>query len=181
MDKLTGEIAFDGEKVSDKVVGYFCYFELLNGFKKTLFMNVEEMAAYAKRYSKSVGRDTSAEQLRDRANDGKVSTKVGWEGNFNDMAIKTVVRRLLSKYGYLSVEMQGVMDKDLGADAQAERDESVRGFANAKTIDATEVEYEKVDTETGEVKGAEGAPVGTATAEDPAEASPAGADEEPEY
>lgn len=181
VDKLTGEIAFDGEKVSDKVVGYFCYFELLNGFKKTLFMNVEEMAAYAKRYSKSVGRDTSAEQLRDRANDGKVSTKVGWEGNFNDMAIKTVVRRLLSKYGYLSVEMQGVMDKDLGADAQAERDESVRGFANAKTIDATEVEYEKVDTETGEVKGAEGAPVGTATAEDPAEASPAGADEEPEY
>lgn len=181
VDKLTGEIAFDGEKVSDKVVGYFCYFELLNGFKKTLFMSVEEMAAYAKRYSKSVGRDTTAEQLRDRANDGKVSTKVGWEGNFNDMAIKTVVRRLLSKYGYLSVEMQGVMDKDLGADAQAERDESVRGFANAKTIDATEVEYEKVDTETGEVKGAEGAPVGTATAEDPAEASPSGADEEPEY
>ena len=39
-NKLTGEIAFDGEKKSDKVVGYFCYFELLNGFSKTLYMTV---------------------------------------------------------------------------------------------------------------------------------------------
>ena len=36
VSKLTGEIAFDGEKVSDKVVGYFCYFELLNGFSNLI-------------------------------------------------------------------------------------------------------------------------------------------------
>lgn len=40
VNKLTGEIAFDGDKTSDKVVGYFCYFELLNGFSKTLYMTV---------------------------------------------------------------------------------------------------------------------------------------------
>ena len=28
VNKLTGEIAFDGERKSDKVIGYFCYFEL---------------------------------------------------------------------------------------------------------------------------------------------------------
>lgn len=38
VSKLTGEIAFDGDKKSDKVIGYFCYFELLNGFAKTLYM-----------------------------------------------------------------------------------------------------------------------------------------------
>lgn len=51
VNKLTGEIAFDGERTSDKVAGYFCYFELLNGFAKTLYMTVHDMASYAKRYS----------------------------------------------------------------------------------------------------------------------------------
>jgi len=32
------------------------------------------------------------------------SNKVGWMGNFHGMAQKTVIRNLLSKYGYLSVE-----------------------------------------------------------------------------
>lgn len=53
-NKLTGEIAFDGEKKSDKVIGYFCYFELLNGFSKTLYMTVEQIANHAKRYSKGL-------------------------------------------------------------------------------------------------------------------------------
>ena len=52
VNKLTGEIAFDGERKSDKVIGYFCYFELMNGFSKTLYMTVEQMANHAKRYSK---------------------------------------------------------------------------------------------------------------------------------
>ena len=54
VNKLTGEIAFDGEKKSDKVIGYFCYFELLNGFSKTHYMTVEQMAEHAKRYSKGL-------------------------------------------------------------------------------------------------------------------------------
>lgn len=99
VDKLTGAIQFDGEKKSDKVIGYFCHFELLNGFSKTLYMTVGEMAAYAKRYSKSVKRDTTAKHLEALANTPTTAGKVGWEGNFNDMAMKTVLRRLLSKYG----------------------------------------------------------------------------------
>ena len=113
VNKLTGEIAFDGEKTSDKIIGYFCYFELLNGFSKTLYVTVEDMAAYAKRYSPSVKKETTVAQLIAKANDGIIGKKVGWEGNFNDMALKTVIRRLLSKYGYLSVEMQTQYDIDI--------------------------------------------------------------------
>ena len=91
VSKLSGEINFAGEKKSDKVVGYFCYFELLNGFTKTLYMSVEDMAKYAKHYSKGISRAVTAEQLMAKANDGLVTGKVGWEGNFNDMAIKTSV------------------------------------------------------------------------------------------
>jgi recombination protein RecT len=153
VNKLTGEIAFDGEKKSDKVVGYFCYFELLNGFSKTLYVSVADMAAYAKRYSPSVKKTTTVEQLIEKANDGIVSKTVGWEGNFNDMAMKTTIRRLLSKYGYLSVEMQNAMSKDVEESDFSQRNDLIAENANRQTIDLDEADaYEVVDTETGEVK-----------------------------
>lgn len=152
VNKLTGEIAFDGEKTSDKIIGYFCYFELLNGFSKTLYVTVEDMAAYAKRYSPSVKKETTVAQLIAKANDGIIGKKVGWEGNFNDMAIKTVVRRLLSKYGYLSVEMQNAIARDAEDEAMSNRNETL-GSANAQAVDLAAAEYEEVDTETGEIKG----------------------------
>ena len=151
VNKLTGEIAFDGEKTSDKIIGYFCYFELLNGFSKTLYVTVEDMAAYAKRYSPSVKKETTVAQLIAKANDGIIGKKVGWEGNFNDMALKTVIRRLLSKYGYLSVEMQNAMAHDVEDEAMSNRNDALDNAA-AQTVDLSATEYEEVDTETGEVK-----------------------------
>lgn len=154
VNKLSGEIAFDGEKKSDKIVGYFCYFELLNGFSKTLYVSVEDMAAYAKRYSPSIGKNTTIEQLISKANDGIVSKKVGWEGNFNDMALKTTIRRLLSKYGYLSVEMQNALSKDVEEQEMTSRNDIIEEQANKQTITIDKSSYEEVDTETGEIKNA---------------------------
>lgn len=154
VNKLTGEIAFDGEKTSDKIIGYFCYFELLNGFSKTLYVTVEDMAAYAKRHSPSVKKETTVAQLIAKANDGIIGKKVGWEGNFNDMALKTVIRRLLSKYGYLSVEMQNAMAHDVEDEAMSNRNDALDNAA-AQTVDLSATEYEEVDTTTGEVKTAE--------------------------
>lgn len=154
VNKLTGEIAFDGEKKSDRIVGYFCYFELLNGFNKTLYVTVEDMAAYAKRYSPGIGKNTTAEQLAARANDSTAGKKVGWEGNFNDMALKTVIRRLLSKYGYLSVEMQNAMSKDVDEPETAGRNDLISEQANRQALTIDESSYEEVDTETGETKAA---------------------------
>lgn len=142
VNKLTGEIAFDGEKTSDKVVGYFCYFELLNGFAKTLYMTVHDMAAYAKRYSPSIKAATTVEMLEQLANTATVSKKVGWEGNFNDMALKTVISKLLSKYGYLSVEMQGAMAND---DEQSFQRDTMLGNANPQVINIDASSYEVLD------------------------------------
>lgn len=152
VNKLTGEIAFDGEKKSDKIVGYFCYFELLNGFSKTLYVSVEDMANYALRYSPSFkGKNKpQVEDLIKAAQTNQTSTKVGWEGNFNDMGLKTVVRRLLSKYGYLSVEMQDAISKD-NTDTPQQQIITVQA-EERKPIMLDEAQYEKVDTETGEIK-----------------------------
>ena len=80
-----------------------------------------------------------------------IGKKVGWEGNFNDMALKTVIRRLLSKYGYLSVEMQNAMAHDVEDEAMSNRNDALDNAA-AQTVDLSATEYEEVDTETGEVK-----------------------------
>ena len=159
VSRLTGELALDGEKKSDKIVGYFCYFELLNGFNKTLYMSVEDMAQYALRYSpsfKGKNRPTT-DALIKLAHANQPSSKVGWEGNFNDMALKTVIRRLLSKYGYLSVEMQNALSKDV-EDAQMSRNDLISENANGQAIELDNAQYEEVDTETGEIKESEAAP-----------------------
>ena len=141
VNKLTGEIAFDGDKTSDKVMGYFCYFELLNGFSKTLYMTVEQMATHAKRYSKGLKKESTIESLMSLANlpfsDNKT---VGWLGNFHGMAIKTVIRILLSKYGYLSVEMQHAFEHDSEGAEEATETTAVE----VKQFDVSDVNYEEV-------------------------------------
>lgn len=144
IDKLTGTIDLKGEKKSDKVIGYFCHFRLLNGFAKTLYMSVNDMASYAKRYSPSVKKETTVADLEKLAQSQTVSKKVGWEGNFNDMALKTVIRRLLSKYGYLSVEMQSALVDDQSADS--DRDTMIAESGNRKVIVTEAVQYETVDS-----------------------------------
>lgn len=152
VSRLTGELALDGEKKSDKIVGYFCYFELLNGFNKTLYMSVEDMVQYALRYSpsfKGKNRPTT-DALVKAAQANQPSSKVGWEGNFNDMALKTVIRRLLSKYGYLSVEMQNALSKDV-EDSQMSRNDLISENANTQAIELDDTQYEQVDKQTGEI------------------------------
>lgn len=151
-DKLRGEISFNGQRTSDKVIGYFCYFELLNGFSKTLYMSVEDIARFAKTYSPSVPQKTTVEDLVKLAGTPP-SKKVGWEGNFDAMALKTVIRNLLSKYGYLSVEMQQAITSDINYESSTEkRDTIIEEEANKEVIDISAVSYEVVDTSTGEIK-----------------------------
>lgn len=144
VDKLTGKIDFTGERRSDKVVGFFCHFELLNGFSKTLYMTVEAVALHARRFSKGLKDDVTVEALVEAANTQSQSSgksSVGWLGNFVGMGLKTVVRLLLSKYGYLSVEMQNAIVSDMKSENYEEKvSEEIN--ENAGTVD---VGFEEVD------------------------------------
>lgn len=124
-DKLTGAIDFTGQKISDKVIGYFAHIELLNGFRKTLYSTVEEIAKHAKKYAPTLksSNDITVERLVKLA--GKEPTGIGWIGDFDSMAIKTVLRELLSKYGYLSIEMQNAIVQDIETDIRSEKDNAI--------------------------------------------------------
>ena len=143
-DKLRGTINLDGERKSDKVVGYFAYIELVNGFSKTLYMSVEQVAHHAIQYSRSVPRGVTEEKLRERA--GQVPTGLGWWGNFDSMALKTVLRQLISKYGFMSIEMQdGVIADQAGDEATA------TATAAKDAMTAVSAEYTEVTDPAGEI------------------------------
>lgn len=144
-DKISGELHLDGEKTSNRIVGYFAFLELTNGFRKMMYMSLDDMCSYAKKYSATLRNckmtnQQLAEMAQKQSELGPGNT-VGWYGNFNDMATKTVLRRLLSKYGYLSIEMQTAMTVDDVPTAEAQRDEK---FAEAKNVIT-------VNADTGEV------------------------------
>lgn len=124
-DKLTGAIDFTGERISDKVIGYFAHIELMNGFQKTLYSEVNEIARHAKKHAPSIkfSKDITVKSLAALA--GKDPTGIGWTGDFDSMALKTVLRELLSKWGYLSIEMQSAIAKDIETDIQSERDQAI--------------------------------------------------------
>lgn len=118
-DKQTGKLKF--EFVEDEVlrltkptIGYLAYFELLNGFYKQLYMSKEEMEIHADKYSKAFN---LADYKKLQA--GQIPEKDMWKyssfwyKDFNTMAFKTVLRRLISKYGIMSIEMQDAYAKDM--------------------------------------------------------------------
>jgi recombination protein RecT len=118
-DKLTGEIEIDPTKrTSDKKIGYFAFIETLNGFRKTLFMTVEEVTKHAQQYSKSYGSKNSV-----------------WATDFDAMALKTCLRLLLSKYGIMSVEMQRAYVVD-SADTVGLADEAIQDEDNVLEVEA---------------------------------------------
>lgn len=121
-NSFTGEMEFQEERLSDKVVGYLLYFRLINGFEKYVYWTRERCEAHGKRYSKAYAKGFGP-----------------WKDDFDAMALKTVVKDGLSKYGILSVEMQRAivtdqgtvseldgeptyLDNDLGGEVEASRD-----------------------------------------------------------
>lgn len=125
---LTGEIRIDHEPTSDKVVGFFAYIEELNGFNKTLYMSIDQMAHYAKTYvtylkfNNKVTEDTLKQKMQYHATHGP-EQGIGWMSDSVTMAKKTCLRQLLTKWGDLSIEQQEAIANDVSYDSTMSRDE----------------------------------------------------------
>lgn len=90
-------------KKSDVVIGYAAYFELLNGFQKTLYMTSDELKKHGTRFSQTFAKGFGL-----------------WKDDFDSMSIKTVIKLLLSKFAPLSIEMQKAVITDQGLINDAE-------------------------------------------------------------
>lgn len=112
---LTG-FEFDfTQRTSDKIIGYAAFFQLLNGFEKTLYLTTDEVKRHGGKYSKSF-----------------THTNGLWNTDFDSMATKTVLKLLLSKFGPMSIEMQKSVIADQGL------------INNAETEDISYVDHEDI-------------------------------------
>ena len=73
----------------EKPIGYYAYFKLVNEFTAELYMTTQDIHDHANRYSQTYRKGYGV-----------------WHDNFEAMALKTVMKLLLSKQAPLSVEMQ---------------------------------------------------------------------------
>lgn len=136
-DKLTGHIDLSGEKISDKVVGYFAYLELLNGFSKTVYWTREAVEKHGKKYAPSYS-----------------NPKSRWQQDFESMALKTVLRNLITKWGIMSVEMMRAVDSDIDADTRVENELTQR--ANTEELDIIDAEFSEEQPTEEQPKASEG-------------------------
>lgn len=158
-------------------VGYYAFFELTNGFRKAIYWSKKQMMAHADKFSPAFSKDATTIKVK-----GVEKTKVSfadyeagnydpkdswmyssfWYKNFDNMAYKTMLRQLISKWGIMSTEMQQAFSSDMT-------------FENANgTRNYVESEEDIIDMETPEEPQAETATEPTQpTAEAPQDAAAA--------
>ena len=145
-DKVTGKLDLSGAQISNTPIGYFAYFKKKDGLTKLLYMTLDEVCRYAKQYSPTVKfiDKVDAEKLKEMALKQAANGSgegVGWYSNFESMAIKTVLRRLLSKWGELSIESNDITNLDEAPSAIVQRDEE---FAEAKNVITVNADTDEV-------------------------------------
>lgn len=92
----------DNGKLLIPIIGYYAKFVLMNGFTKELFMSAEDMMNFAKKFSKAYRSDIQ-----------KHTSYSFWSTKFEEMAKKTMIRQLLSKWGLLTPELEKAYEFDM--------------------------------------------------------------------
>lgn len=158
VEKLVNELVYEGElvkknrfkdeyefdetkRVSNRVIGAMAYIKAGN-LEKTVFWTTEECLSHAKKYSKVY-------------NKGKGL----WIKNPEAMMLKTVLKNLLVKYAPKSEELETAIRNDQAAfDGDVDNLKSLRPlyvdnpqFNDNETVVGEAVDFEEVDTESGEV------------------------------
>ena len=109
-DPLTEEFEasfIENEEKRDKTdtIGYYAMFEYVDGFRKTLYWSKDKMLVYADKYSPAFSKEAYTKLINNEipANEmWKYSSF--WYKIFDDMAKKTMIRQLISKWGGMAVE-----------------------------------------------------------------------------
>ena len=93
-------------KPNGNPIGYVAFFKLINGFTAELYMSKEEVMKHANKYSQTAKKGFGV-----------------WKDQFEAMALKTVLKLLLSKQAPLSIDMQKAQMADQAIIRDVDKDE----------------------------------------------------------
>lgn len=107
-------------------IGYYAMFEYENGFRKTMYWTRRKMLAHADKYSPAFHLNAveNSNPKRSRVSfedfeNGKFPKGDEWKyssfwyKDFDGMAMKTMLRQLISKWGIMSIDLQNALEKDM--------------------------------------------------------------------
>ena len=140
-DPLEEEIEvnlIDDEEEREKAptIGYYAMFEYENGFRKTMYWSRSKMMAHADKNSQAFNK-----KVFEQIQAGKIPESDMWKyssfwyKDFDGMAIKTMLRQIISKWGVMSIDLQKASLSD-GA--------VIREDGSADFVETAEAEEEKV-------------------------------------
>lgn len=92
----------DAAREAAPTMGYYAMFEYLNGFRKVLYWSKDKMEAHALQYSQGY-----------KAKKGYTFWEKSPE-SYDQMACKTLLRQLISKWGIMSIDFQKAYEADMG-------------------------------------------------------------------
>ncbi|MQS88257.1 recombinase RecT [Companilactobacillus mishanensis] len=121
---------------SEKPIGYVGYFKLTNGFEKTVYWTRKQIDDHRQTFSKM---------------SGKANPTGVWATNFDAMALKTVLRNLISKWGPMTVDMQKAYENDEKEPAVDNSIKDVEAEEQAPATDITQLFDGKAEEVTPDV------------------------------
>lgn len=104
LNRLDSLIPDDRE--DEEAVAYCARFELVNGYSGKEVMSVKKIREHAEKFSQTY----KSEQAKKAK--GEYAADSVWSSNFEAMAMKTVLKRLLSRKAPLSIDMQNAISAD---------------------------------------------------------------------
>jgi recombination protein RecT len=125
-DPLEGNTYDWDARTGDDVIGYVAKFTTINGFQKEVYMSVDEVRRHADKYSKAY-------------NHGKGYGP--WKDNFDAMAMKTVIKMLISKWGIMSIELE----KAVSLDSSVIKEDGTPSYIDGELSNVNATEEKKVD------------------------------------
>lgn len=110
-DRLTGDLSLSFVEDEDDrnnlpIIGYAGYYRLINGAEKTIYMTKKQVEAHERKYRK-----------------GQYMGK-GWRDDFDAMALKTVYRQLIGKWGIMSIDYRS-SDQAMALAKQMEDEDNI--------------------------------------------------------
>lgn len=150
-DSATGKHKFsfienEMERLDTPIIGYLAYFELVNGFRKQVYWSKERIEKHADNYSMAFSA-TDYQKIKD----GKVPQSDMWKyssfwyKNFDEMAYKTLLRHLISRWGIMSIELQKAFDADIASDVAKDNEQLFESVPQTTAAPAPTItqEFEK--------------------------------------
>lgn len=117
-DKFTAKPRFEFIEDDDArdalpTIGYMAYFEYLNGFRKVIYWSKKKMMNHADEYSPAFSA-TAYQKIQNGEIPEQDMWKYSsfWYKDFGDMARKTLLRHIISRWGVMSTELQLAFDRD---------------------------------------------------------------------